>query len=66
MYVTVSCQLLKAGSAASPVRLLLKCDGTRKETKFCLSAKRTRAFKSATEVCASVVVMMFTPCYEVV
>ena len=28
-------------------RLRLKCDGTRTETRFCLSAKRTSQFKSA-------------------
>ena len=28
-------------------RLLLKCDGTRAETRFRLSAKRTSLFKSA-------------------
>ena len=28
-------------------RLLLKCDGKRAETRFCLSAKRTSPFKSA-------------------
>ena len=28
-------------------RLRLKCDGTRAETRFCLSAKRTSPFKSA-------------------
>jgi hypothetical protein len=28
-------------------RLILKCDGTRAETRFCLSAKRTSPFKSA-------------------
>ena len=28
-------------------RLLLKCDGTRAETRFSLSAKRTSPFKSA-------------------
>ena len=28
-------------------RLRLKCDGTRAETRFCLSAKRTNPFKSA-------------------
>ena len=28
-------------------RLRLKCDGTRVETRFCLSAKRTSPFKSA-------------------
>ena len=30
-----------------PCRLRLKCDGTRAETRFCLSAKRTSPFKSA-------------------
>jgi len=54
----------------------LKCDGTREETRFCLSAKRTSPFKSAgdvssvdywpAEVCASAVVMLDTPCSEVV
>jgi hypothetical protein len=29
------------------IRLLLKCDGTRAETRFRLSAKRTSPFKSA-------------------
>jgi hypothetical protein len=55
------------------VRLRLKCDGTRAETKFGLSAKRTSPFKLArvssrllvAEVCASVVVMLDTPCSEV-
>ena len=28
-------------------RLLLRCDGTRAETRFCLSAKRTSPFKPA-------------------
>ena len=31
----------------SVCRLHLKCDGTRAETRFCLSAKRTSQFKSA-------------------
>ena len=55
----------------------LKCDGTRAETTFRLSAKRTSPFKSAgggvssveyrqPEVCASAVVMLDTPCSEVV
>ena len=54
----------------------LKCDGTRTETRFSLSAKRTSPFKSAVrrqfsrllaaEVCASAVVMQDTPCSEVV
>jgi len=53
----------------------LKCDVTRAETRFCLSAKRASPFKSAgllfsrllaAEVCASAVVMLVTPCSEVV
>ena len=54
----------------------LKCDGTHAETGFRLSAKRTSPFKSAggrqvsrllgAEVCASAVVMLDTPCSEVV
>jgi hypothetical protein len=56
-------------------RLRLKCDGTRSETRFRLSAKRTSPFKSgwrqfsrllAAEVWASPVVMLDTPCSEVV
>jgi len=57
-------------------RLRLKCDGTRAETTFRLSAKRTSPFKSAAgrqfsrllaaELCASAVVMLDTPCSEVV
>jgi len=57
-------------------RLRLKCDDTRAETRFRLSAKRTSPFKSAggrqfsrvlaAEVCASAVVMLDTPCSEVV
>jgi hypothetical protein len=57
-------------------RSQLKCDGTRAETRFRLSAKRTSPFKSAggrqfsrllaAEVRASVVVMLGTPCSEVV
>ena len=57
-------------------RLLLKCDGTRVETKFRFSAKWKSPFKSAggrqfsrllaAEVCASAVVMLDTPCSEVV
>ena len=54
----------------------LKCDGTRAETRFRISAKRTSPFKSAggrqfsrllaAEVCASAVEMLDTPCSEVV
>ena len=59
--------------------LRLKCDGTRAETRFRLSAKRMSPFKSArgegrrqfsrlltAEVCASAVVMLDTPCSVVV
>ena len=56
-------------------RARLKRDGTRAETKFGLSAKRTSPFKSAggrqfsrllaAELCASAVVMLDTPCSEV-
>jgi len=59
-------------------RARLKCDGTRAETRFGLSAKRTSPFKwagvggqfsrqLAAEACASAVVlivMMDTPCSE--
>jgi len=54
----------------------LKCDGTRAETRFLFSAKRTSPFKSAggrqfsrlmaAELCASAVIMLDTPCSEVV
>ena len=57
-------------------RLRLKCDGTRAEITFLLSAKRTSPFKSAGDVssvdywqprcAASAVVMLDTPCSEVV
>ena len=36
-----------AYSSRKLVRLRLKCDGTRAETRFRLSAKRTSPFKSA-------------------
>jgi len=62
----------KHGSSRSQ----LKCDDTRAETRFRLSVKRTSPFKSAVgrqfsrllaaEVCASAVVMLGTPCSEVV
>ena len=58
------------------VRGQLKCDGTRAETRFRRSAKRTSPFESAggrqfsrqlaAEVRASAVVMLGTPCSEVV
>ena len=57
-------------------RLHLECDGKRAKTIFRLSTKRTSPFKSAggrqffrllaAEVCASAVVMLDTPCFEVV
>ena len=60
----------------SPIRRSqLKCDGTRAETRIRLSAKRTSPFKPAerqfsrllaAEVCPSAVVMLDTPCSEVV
>ena len=58
--------------------LLLKCECTRAETRFRLSAKRTSPFKLAgvggrqfsrllaAEVCASAVIMLNTQCSEVV
>ena len=56
-------------------RLRLKCDGTRAENRFRLSAKQTSPFKSAgasvqsatgSRGVASAVVMLDTPCSEVV
>jgi len=57
-------------------RRRLKCDGTHPETRIRLSAKWTSTFKwagvrqfsrlLAAEVCSSAVVMMDTPCFEVV
>jgi len=68
--------LLRSGAGTKRRRLRLKCDGTRAETRFRLSAKWTSPFKSAggrqfsrlpaAEVCASAVVMLDTPCSEVV
>ena len=56
-------------------RLCLKCDGTRAETRFRLSAKWTSPFKLANgrqfsrllavEVCASAVITLDTPCSKV-
>jgi hypothetical protein len=66
------------GADAASCRGQFKCDGTRAETRFRLSAKRTSPFKSAgrqfsrllaAEVCASAVVMVIMlniPCSEVV
>jgi len=57
-------------------RLRLKCHDTRAETTFRLSAKRTSPFKSSrgrqfgrlltVELCSSEVLMLDTPCSEVV
>ena len=44
--IDVNCGLL-GSYAASSGRLRLKCDGTRAETRFRLSAKRTSPFKSS-------------------
>jgi hypothetical protein len=44
----ILCTLLHSSIAHSIIcRLRLKCDGTRAETRFCISAKRTSPFKSA-------------------
>ena len=56
-------------------KLSLKCDGTRAETTSRLSPKRTSPFKSAggqfsrllaAEVCASAVLVLDTPCSQIV
>jgi len=67
---------LAENTAIGNVTLCLKCDDTRAETRYRLSAKRTSPFKSAgerqfsqllaAELCASAVVMLDTPCSEVV
>jgi len=72
-----SCSYIKPSQRPSACRQCLKCDGTRAETIFRLSAKRTSPFKSAgggrqfsrllaAEACASAVVMLDTSCSEVV
>ena len=46
----VDCRVVSnegVGNGEWTVRGQLKCDGTRAETRFCLSAKRTSSFKSA-------------------
>jgi hypothetical protein len=58
------------------LKVRFKCDGTRAETRFRLSAKRTSPFKSAggvssvdcrqLELCASAIVMLDTPRSDVV
>jgi hypothetical protein len=66
---------LSKPSALEAGRLRLKCDGTRAETSFRLSAKMTshlnrrgRQFSRllAAELCVSAVVMLHTPSSEVV
>ena len=73
-----TCTLLttfRMSDAEDVGRLRFKCDGTRAETRFHLSAKRRvhlyrrgRQFSRllAAEVCASAVVMLHTPYSEVV
>ena len=75
-YMAVEYVLLISVGAMFRGRVQLKCDGTRAESRFRLSAKRTSPFKLAggrqfspllaAEVCASAVVMLDTPCSEVV
>ena len=45
--VVVVIIVISSSSSSSSSRLRLKCDGTRAETRFRLSAKRTIPFKSA-------------------
>ena len=78
IYFASICGIIGKGKAVwiTDRRGQLKRDGTRAETRFRLSAKRTNPFKSAgasvqsttgtAEVCASVEVMLDTPCSEVV
>jgi len=64
------------GHKTTPSSCQFKCDGTHAEIRFRLSAKRTSPFKLAggrqfsrllaAELCASAVVMLDTPCSEVV
>ena len=46
LQTTLSSHIHKATTPVTPSRLRLKCDGTREETIFRLSAKRTSPFKS--------------------
>jgi hypothetical protein len=72
---STGCRVYRVTTDTECCRLRLKCDGTRAETRFCLSAKGASPFKSAgrqfspllaAEVCASAVIMLDTPCSEVV
>jgi len=80
-FYKVRCQPMPNSQVGRPrislhYRGQLKCDGTRAETRLLLSAKWLSPFKSAVgqqfswltaaEVCASAVVMLDTPCSEVV
>jgi hypothetical protein len=71
------CVRAGGGGCGGGGRDQLKCDGTCAKTRFCLLATRTNPFKSAgggrqfgrlpaAEVCASAVVMLDTPCSDVV
>jgi hypothetical protein len=71
----VAANVFNKQSRTADNRLRLKCDGTRAEIRFRLSAKGTSPFKLAgasvhlttgSRVCASAVVMVDTPCFEVV
>ena len=76
VFCILSIYLLTTWCWRNESRGQLKCDGTRAENRFRLSAKRTSPFKSAggrqfsrllaAEVCASAVVILDTPCSEVV
>ena len=78
IYFASICGIIGKGKAVwiTDRRGKLKRDGTRAETRLRLSAKRTNPFKSAgasvqsttgtAEVCASVEVMLDTPCSDVV
>jgi len=47
LFAFIACTVRLNCTFTSSVRLRLKCDGTRAETRFRLSAKRTSPFKSA-------------------
>jgi len=47
LYSLMSLRRQTCLSVTNSCRLILKCDGKRTETRFCLSAKRTSPFKSA-------------------
>jgi hypothetical protein len=47
IYIYIYIYIYNATRLVTPSRLRTKCDGTRAETRFRLSAKRTSSFKSA-------------------